>query len=154
MSILNTTVDDLLDLDFKALENNMQLEDDQYQKDVYLPEKTIQKLVIEYCKKKGIIAIGSPNGHNANQKTVTFRKQQGQVKDMPDIDIKKYNGFTNQFQLELKAKKGYLRKGQKEMIEKLKAEHIPCSVSYGIYEAIYMIEKYLIGEPIIWVAKK
>lgn len=154
MSILNTSVDDLLDLDFKALENNMQLEDSQYEKDIYLPEKTIQKLVIEYCRKKGIIAIGSTNGNNSNQKTVAFRKQQGQVKGMPDIDIKKWNGFTNQFQLELKAKNGYLKKDQKEMIEKLKAEHIPCSVSYGIYEAIYMIEKYLKGEPIIWDAKK
>ena len=57
------------------------------------------------------------------------------------------------FYLELKKIGGRLDKDQKEWLKRHIAKGHACSVSYGYYDAIYKIEKYLQGEPIIWEEK-
>lgn len=152
----NLSVNDLLNASQKieSLESNIKAERLFFEKGNSLREKEIQKLVVQYCREKGLIVIGSTNGNKAGLKTVGFRRGQGQCKGIPDIHINKFNGTNNSFYLELKTIDGVLKKHQKDMIEQLKAEYIPVSVSYGIYDAIYKIEKYLQGEPIIYKDKK
>ena len=83
-------------------------------------------------------------------KTRRKMKEQGVKKGYPDLTIKKFNGISTTFCLELKTIIGKLSKEQKEILNRTKAEHIPCSVSYGVNDALYKINKYLAGEPIIW----
>lgn len=155
-NILNVRVDCLFDgnntLKIEQLENNIEVEDMEYKRKRYLKEAEIQKIVIQYLHRKNIICQGSTNGNNASMKTIRFRQQQGQEKGMPDIHIDKWNGKHNSFYLELKTKKGRLKPHQIEKIKQLQAEYIPVSVSYGLYDAIYKIEKYLQGEPIEYEA--
>lgn len=154
---MNTTLDDLLiaSQDIEALKNNIEAEKMLAKKRIYKKEEKIQTLVVEYLENKGLLFHPSMSGIYTDSFKVRSRmKKQGVRKGYPDLYIIKDNGKDKILFLELKTIKGHLSDDQIDIIEKIKAEHIPCSVSYGIYEAIYMIEMYLKGEPIIWENKK
>ena len=149
---LEKIIEDLRDIDIKTLENNAAVEQEEgirYKN--HLSEERIQEIVIAYLDDKNIICEPSMSGIRVKSyKTRRKMKEQGVKKGYPDLTIKKFNGISTTFCLELKTIIGKLSKEQKEMLNRTKAEHIPCSVSYGVNDALYKINKYLAGEPIIW----
>ena len=149
---LEKIIEDLRDIDIKTLENNAAVEQEEgirYKN--HLSEERIQEIVIAYLDDKNIICEPSMSGIRVKSyKTRRKMKEQGVKKGYPDLTIKKFNGISTTFCLELKTIIGKLSKEQKEMLNRTKAEHIPCSVSYGLNDALYKINKYLAGEPIIW----
>lgn len=149
---LEKIIEDLRDIDIKTLENNAAVEQEEGIKyKNHLSEERIQEIVIAYLDDKNIICEPSMSGIRIKSfKTRKKMKEQGVKKGYPDLTIKKFNGISTTFCLELKTIIGKLSKEQKEMLNRTKAEHIPCSVSYGLNDALYKINKYLAGEPIIW----
>ena len=149
---LEKIIEDLRDIDIKTLENNAAVEQEEGIKyKNHLSEERIQKIVIAYLDDKNIICEPSMSGIRIKSfKTRKKMKEQGVKKGYPDLTIKKFNGISTTFCLELKTIIGKLSKEQKEMLNRTKAEHIPCSVSYGLNDALYKINKYLAAEPIIW----
>ena len=149
---LEKIIEDLRNIDIKTLENNVTVERAEGLKyKNHLSEERIQEIVIAYLDDKNIICEPSMSGIRIKSfKTRRKMKELGVKKGYPDLTIKKYNGVNTTFCLELKTIIGKLSKEQKDMLNRTKAEHIPCSVSYGLNDALYKINKYLIGEPIIW----
>lgn len=153
---LEKIIEDLRDIDITTLENNAVVEQEEGLKyKNHLSEERIQEIVIAYLDDKKIICEPSMSGVRIqSRKTRRKMKEQGVKKGYPDLTIKKFNGVNTTFCLELKTVIGKLEKEQKIMLNRIKAEHIPCSVSYGINDALYKINKYLIAEPIIWEEEK
>lgn len=81
---------------------------------------------------------------------VKFMKKQGIKKGHPDLIIEEPAGNYQILFIELKTMSGRLRKRQKEWLRKKKEQGYAVSVSYGYFDTIYKIKKYLAGEPIIW----
>lgn len=149
---LEKIIEEIRDIDVETLKNNIAVEKKEGLKfKEHLPEERIQEIVIAYLDDKNIICEPSMSGVRIqSRKTRRKMKEQGVKKGYPDLTIKKFNGVNTTFCLELKTVIGKLEKEQKIMLNRIKAEHIPCSVSYGINDALYKINKYLIGEPVIW----
>lgn len=153
---LEKIVEEIRDIDIETLKNNISAEKDEGKRyNNHLPEERIQQIVIAYLDDKNIICEPSMSGIRIKSfKTRRKMKELGVKKGYPDLTIKKYNGVNTTFCLELKTIIGKLSKEQKDMLNRTKAEHIPCSVSYGLNDALYKINKYLIAEPIIWEEEK
>ena len=149
---LEKIVEEIRDIDIETLKNNISAEKDEGKRyNNYLSEERIQQIVIAYLDDKNIICEPSMSGIRIKSfKTRIKMREQGVKKGYPDLTIKKFNGRDTTFCLELKTVIGKLSKDQKDVLNRTKAEHIPCSVSYGINDALYKINKYLIGEPVIW----
>ena len=152
---LEKIVEEIRDIDIETLKNNISAEKDEEKRyNNHLSEERIQQIVIAYLDDKNIICEPSMNGVRVkSHKTRRKMREQGVKKGYPDLTIKKFNGRDTTFCLELKTIIGKLDKDQKIMINRIKAEHIPCSVSYGINDALYKINKYLMCEPVIWEEK-
>ena len=152
---LEKIVEEIRDIDIETLKNNISAEKDEAKRyNNHLSEERIQQIVIAYLDDKNIICEPSMSGIRIKSfKTRIKMREQGVKKGYPDLTIKKFNGRDTTFCLELKTVIGKLSKDQKEILNRTKAEHIPCSVSYGINDALYKINKYLIGKPVIWEEK-
>ena len=152
---LEKIVEEIRDIDIEILKNNISAEKDEAKRyNNHLSEERIQQIVIAYLDDKNIICEPSMSGIRIKSfKTRIKMREQGVKKGYPDLTIKKFNGRDTTFCLELKTVIGKLSKAQKEILNRTKAEHIPCSVSYGINDALYKINKYLIGKPVIWEEK-
>lgn len=152
---LEKIVEEIRDIDIETLKNNVSAEKDEEKRyNNHLSEERIQQIVIAYLDDKNIICEPSMSGVRVKSyKTRRKMREQGVKKGYPDLTIKKFNGRDTTFCLELKTMIGKLDKDQKIMINRIKAEHIPCSVSYGINDALYKINKYLMCEPVIWEEK-
>lgn len=152
---LEKIVEEIRDIDIETLKNNISAEKEEGQRyKNHLSEERIQQIVIAYLDDKNIICEPSMSGIRIKSfKTRRKMKEQGVKKGYPDLTIKKFNGRDTTFCLELKTVIGKLSKDQKDILNRTKAEHIPCSVSYGINDALYKINKYLMCEPIIWEEK-
>ena len=81
---------------------------------------------------------------------VKFMKKQGIKKGHPDLIIEEPSGNYQILFIELKTMSGRLKDWQKEWLRKKKEQGYAVSVSYGYFDTIYKIKKYLAGEPIIW----
>lgn len=81
---------------------------------------------------------------------VKFMKKQGIKKGHPDLIIEEPAGNYQILFIELKTMSGRLKDWQKEWLRKKKEQGYAVSVSYGYFDTIYKIKKYLSGEPIIW----
>ena len=149
---LEKIMEEIRDIDIETLKNNISAEKEEGQRyKNHLSEERIQQIVIAYLNDKNIICEPSMSGIRIKSfKTRKKMKEQGVKKGYPDLTIKKFNGISTTFCLELKSIIGKLSKEQKEILNRTKAEHIPCSVSYGLNDALYKINKYLIAEPVIW----
>ena len=152
---LEKIVEEIRDINIETLKNNISAEKDEEKRyNNHLSEERIQQIVIAYLDDKNIICEPSMSGIRIkSHKTRRKMREQGVKKGYPDLTIKKFNGRDTTFCLELKTVIGKLSKDQKEILNRTKAEHIPCSVSYGINDALYKIKKYLLGEPVIWEEK-
>ena len=152
---LEKIVEEIRDIDIEILKNNISAEKDEAKRyNNHLSEERIQQIVIAYLDDKNIICEPSMSGIRIKSfKTRIKMREQGVKKGYPDLTIKKFNGRDTTFCLELKTVIGKLSKAQKEILNRTKAQHIPCSVSYGINDALYKINKYLIGKPVIWEEK-
>ncbi|OEJ15440.1 hypothetical protein BFL38_14220 [Brachyspira hampsonii] len=152
---LEKIVEEIRDIDIETLKNNISAEKDEEKRyNNHLSEERIQQIVIAYLDDKNIICEPSMSGIRIKSfKTRRKMREQGVKKGYPDLTIKKLNRRDTTFCLELKTVIGKLSKDQKDILNRTKAEHIPCSVSYGINDALYKINKYLIGEPVIWEEK-
>lgn len=152
---LEKIVEEIRDIDIETLKNNISAEKDEAKRyNNHLSEERIQQIVIAYLDDKNIICEPSMSGIRIKSfKTRRKMREQGVKKGYPDLTIKKFNGRDTTFCLELKTVIGKLSKDQKDILNRTKAEHIPCSVSYGINDALYKINKYLMCEPVIWEEK-
>ncbi|PCG20536.1 VRR-NUC domain-containing protein [Brachyspira sp. G79] len=152
---LEKIVEEIRDIDIETLKNNISAEKDEGKRyNNHLSEERIQQIIIAYLDDKNIICEPSMSGIRIKSfKTRKKMREQGVKKGYPDLTIKKFNGKDTTFCLELKTVIGKLSKDQKDILNRTKAEHIPCSVSYGINDALYKINKYLMCEPVIWEEK-
>ena len=73
-------------------------------------------------------------------------KSQGLESGHPDLTIYKKVGNNDLLFLELKTVKNKLSESQKQYIRALIEDGYIVSVSYGYYDAVYKIKKYLEGE--------
>ena len=112
-------------VDFDSLLKNIEIEQRDPQP---LKESEVQASVFKYLEDRDLDSHPSLSGIKA--------KSWGQI-----------------LYLELKKIGGRLDAYQKEWLKKHIAKGHACSVSYGYYDAIYKIEKYLQGEPVIWEEK-
>ena len=153
-NIIDISLHDLLisGNDVELLKNNIKFEKIFYSKKrLCLKEEDIQLLTVEYLENKGLFFHPSMSGIYTDSFKVRKRmKKQGVRKGYPDLYIIKNNGKDKILFLELKSLSGRLSDEQKNILRVMKSEGLCVSVSYGIYDAIYKIEKYLAGEPIIW----
>ena len=149
---IDKVVDELNKLETATLKNNAVMEKEEYKRyDKYLDEDTIQTITVAYLRKNKIIVEGSKSGIKVKSfKTLKKMKAHGMERGFPDLTITKWNGKNTTFYLELKTIKGILSQEQKAMLKAITDEHAPTSVSYGLYDAIYKIKKYLEGEAILW----
>lgn len=153
----NLTVQCLLNNDLNVIKDNIQVEFMEKGRDRGLKEIDIQALIVQYLKAKDILFHPSLSGLVIPKKfygILRLLKKIGIMKGYPDLYIVKNNGSDKVFFLELKAIGGILSKEQKYIIKRMKDEGVAVSVSYGVYDAVYKIEKYLRGEPIIFIDKK
>ncbi len=134
--------------DFDSLLKNIEIEQRDPQP---LKESEVQALVFKYLEDRGLDSHPSLSGIKAKSwGQIKFMKSQGIRKGHPDLMIEEPAGKYQIFFLELKKIGGKLSDEQKEWIKRHKKKGHACSVSYGYYDAIYKIEKYLQGEPVIW----
>lgn len=84
-------------------------------------EDALQIKCIKYVRKNypEIIIRSTPQGANLGSAQGKKRKDMGCLKGFPDIEVLKPKGGYGALYIELKTKKGRLRKEQKEMLEKL-----------------------------------
>lgn len=116
-----------------------------------LKESEVQALVFKYLEDKGLDCHPSLSGIKAKSwGQINFIKSQGIKKGHPDLIIEEPAGKYQIFFLELKKIGGKLSEEQKEWIKRHKKKGHAVSVSYGYYDSIYKIEKYLQGEPVVW----
>lgn len=81
---------------------------------------------------------------------IKFMKKQGIKKGHPDLIIEEPSGNYQILFIELKTMSGRLKDCQKKWLKKKKEQGYAVSVSYGYFDTIYKIKKYLAGKPIIW----
>lgn len=120
----------------------------------FFKESQIQAMVIEWLKKNDIDFHPSFSGLKASHGQRRFMKSQGMESGHPDLTIEKKAGKHEVLFLELKTVKNDLRKSQKAWIKKKIREGFAVSVSYGYYDSIYKIVKYLEGSPIYFECQK
>lgn len=138
-------------VDFDSLLKNIEIEQRDPQP---LKESDVQALVFKYLEDRDLDCHPSLSGIKAKSwGQIKFMKSQGIKKGHPDLMIEEPAGKYQIFFLELKKIGGKLSDDQKEWLKRHIAKGHACSVSYGYYDAIYKIEKYLQGEPIIWEEK-
>lgn len=136
------------EINFEYLLNNIEVEKKDCQP---LKESEIQSLVIKYIDNKDLDSHPSLSGIKAKSfGQIKFIKNQGIKKGHPDLIIEEPAGKYQMLYLELKTVKGKLSKEQEEWIKRHLAKGHACSVSYGYYDAVYKIEKYLQGKPILY----
>lgn len=117
----------------------------------YFKESQIQNMIIQYLESNNIDFHVSFNGlkiKSFGQRR--FMKSQGMRKGHSDLIIEKKNGTHEVLFLELKTIKGVLSKEQSAWIKKKLHDGYAVSVSYGYYDAIYKIAKYLNNETIYY----
>lgn len=114
----------------------------------YFRESQIQSMVAQYLTKNEIDLHVSFYGLQASYGKRRFMKSQGMTSGHPDLIIEKKSGEHEVLFLELKTIKGIVSQQQKEWIKKKIKEGYAVSVSFGYYDAIYKIYKYLKGETI------
>lgn len=111
-------------------------------------ESQIQNMIVEWLIENNIDFHTSFNGLKASFGQRRFMKSQGMERGHPDLTIEKKAGKHEVLYLEVKTVKGKLSKEQKHWIKRKIREGYAVSVSYGYYDSIYKIVKYLEGEPI------
>lgn len=155
ITAVEQTVNDIDKLTIEQLEDFIQIEKEEWKKyKEKMPEADIQEILAVYCNKHNIICEPSLSGvYVDSYKSRKNIKKIGGRKGYPDFTIKHWNGKENCFCLETKTICGTLSNEQKDMFIKLKRQKISCSVSWGLYDTIYKLQKYLAGEPIIWEGK-
>lgn len=135
-------------VDFDTLLKNIEVE---YRDPQPLKESEVQALVFKYLEDRDLDSHPSLSGIKAKSwGQIKFMKSQGIKKGHPDLMIEEPAGKYQIFFLELKKIGGKLSEEQKEWLKRHKKKGHAVSVSYGYYDAIYKIEKYLQGEPVIW----
>ena len=135
-------------IDFDNLLKNIEVEKIDPQP---LKESDVQASVFKYLESKDLDSHPSLSGIKAKSwGQIRFMKSQGIRKGHPDLMIEEPAGKYQILYLELKKIGGKLSDDQKEWIKRHIAKGHAVSVSYGYYDAIYKIEKYLQGEPVIW----
>lgn len=135
-------------VDFDTLLKNIEVERIDPQP---LKESEVQALVFKYLEDRDLDSHPSLSGIKAKSwGQIRFMKSQGIRKGHPDLMIEEPAGKYQIFFLELKKIGGKLSDDQKEWLKRHIAKGHAVSVSYGYYDAIYKIEKYLQGEPVIW----
>lgn len=112
-------------------------------------ESQIQNMIIQFLKNNNLKYHTSFNGIKASKGQARFMKSQGLESGHPDLTIYKKVGNNDLFFLELKTVKGKLSESQKECIRALIEDDYIVSVSYGYYDAVYKIKKYLEGSSVI-----
>ncbi len=112
-------------------------------------ESQIQKMVIQFLKDNNILFHTSFNGLKASKGQARFMKSQGLIGGHPDLTIYKKVGNNDLLFLELKTVKGKLSENQKLYIRELIKNGYIVSVTYGYYDAVYRIKKYLEGSAIM-----
>lgn len=112
-------------------------------------ESQIQNMVIQFLKDNNILFHTSFNGLKVSKGQAQFMKSQGLASGHPDLTIYKRVGNNDLLFLELKTVKGKLSKSQKKYITALIEEGYIVSASYGYYDAVYKIKKYLEGSAIM-----
>lgn len=139
-------------VDFDSLLKNIEIEFRDHQP---LKESEVQALVFKYLEDRDLDSHPSLSGIKAKSwGQIRFMKSQGIKKGHPDLIIEEPAGKYQIFFLELKKIGGKLSEDQKEWFKRHIAKGHAVSVSYGYYDAIYKIEKYLQGEPVIWDGKE
>ena len=142
---------DMTSIDFDSLLKNIEVE---YRDPQPLKESDIQALVFKYLEDRDLDSHPSLSGIKAKSwGQIRFMKSQGIRKGHPDLMIEEPAGKYQILYLELKKIGGKLDEYQIAWLKRHIAKGHACSVSYGYYDAIYKIEKYLQGEPIIWEEK-
>lgn len=157
MIMFDVCLNDLIEVsnNFDLLLNNIEAEKMHNKKEIYLKEENIQSLIVEYLEYKGLLFHPSLSGiYTESYKIKRKMYKQGVRKGYPDLYIIKNNGGDKIFFLELKTVRGRPTAEQLEKIKSIQAEGIPVSVSYGIYDAVYKIGKYLACEPVIYEIKE
>lgn len=137
--------------DFDSLLKNIEIEQRDPQ---LLKESDVQALVFKYLENRDLDSHPSLSGIKAKSwGQIRFMKKQGIKKGHPDLMIEEPAGKYQILYLELKKIGGKLDEYQIAWLKRHIAKGHACSVSYGYYDAIYKIEKYLQGKPIIWEEK-
>lgn len=132
--------------DFKSDEEYLKLiEFEKKDKDNF-KESQIQNMVIQSLKNNNLKYHTSFNGLKASKGQARFMKSQGLESGHPDLTIYKKVGNNDLLFLELKTVKNKLSESQKQYIRALIEDGYIVSVSYGYYDAVYKIKKYLEGE--------
>ena len=116
----------------------------------YFKESQIQNMVAKFLIDNDIDFHPSMSGLKATHGQARFMKSQGIRAGHPDLIIEKKAGGYDVLFLELKTVKGKLSDCQRDWINKKVKEGYAVSVSYGYYDAIYKIKKYLEDEPIVY----
>lgn len=80
-------------------------------------------------------------------------KKQGIRKGHADLTIEEPIENYQILFIELKTVYGKLKDYQKVWLRKKKEQGYAVSVSYGFFDTLYKIKKYLLGEPVIWEEK-
>ena len=135
--------------DFKSDEEYLKLIEVEKKDRDYFKESQIQNMVIQFLRNNNLKYHTSFNGIKASFGQMRFMKSQGLAGGHPDLTIYKKVGNNDLLFLELKTIKGKLSKSQKEYIRDLIEDGYIVSVSYGYYDAVYKIKKYLEGEAVI-----
>lgn len=84
---------------------------------------------------------------------IRFMKKQGIRKGHADLTIEEPIENYQILFIELKTVYGKLKDYQKVWLRKKKEQGYAVSVSYGFFDTLYKIKKYLLGEPVIWEEK-
>lgn len=112
-------------------------------------ESQIQNMIIQLLKNNNLKYHTSFNGIKASKGQARFMKSQGLESGHPDLTIYKRVGNNDLLFLELKTVKGKLSENQKLYIKELIEDGYIVSVSYGYYDAVYKIKKYLEGDAVM-----
>lgn len=120
----------------------------------YYTESQVQEMVVQYLDRLGIDCHPSMSGIKASRGLARFMKKQGIKRGHSDLSIYERAGSHELLFLELKTVAGKLSKEQKEWLRIKKEKGYAVSVSYGYYDAIYKINRYLDNRPIIWEDNK
>ena len=116
----------------------------------YFKESQVQEMVVQYLDTIGVDCHPSLSGIQASRGLARFMKKQGIKRGHSDLIIYKRVGNHELLFLELKTVVGKLSKEQKEWLNTKREEGYAVSVSYGYYDAIYKINRYLDNNPIIY----
>ena len=106
-------------------------------------ENKIQCEIIKYCRAHYPLklAFHVDNGHAESVGEAMQAKRMGRLSGIPDLCIPLQNGGV--LWLELKTKSGHLSKIQKERHAQLEKQGHLVKTTYGLMEAIALLEKYV-----------